>query len=50
MGPVVIPVDGGPDAVSAAITRQAQERHEALQERVLAALTEHYAADHPTDQ
>lgn len=46
IGHVVIPVGGGPDDVSAAITRQATARHQALQERVLTAVTEHYEQEH----
>jgi hypothetical protein len=39
-------VGGGPDALSKAITRQAEERHQALQDRVLAALTDHEDWEH----
>ncbi|AIV35632.1 hypothetical protein [Streptomyces sp. CCM_MD2014] len=46
IGPVVIPADGGPDDVSAAITRQAKGRHQARHDRVLAAVTEHYEQEH----
>lgn len=46
MGPLVLPVGFGPDDVSAAVTRQAGERHRALLARVEAAFTEHYAAEH----
>lgn len=46
MGPLVLPVDFRPEDVSAAVTRQAEERHQALQARVLDALTAHYAAEH----
>ncbi|MFM9594064.1 hypothetical protein ACKI16_24060 [Streptomyces scabiei] len=46
MGPLVLPVDLRPEDVSAAITRQAEERHQALQSRVLDAFTAHYAAEH----
>lgn len=46
MGPLVLPADFRPEDVSAAVTRQAEERHQALQARVLDALTAHYAAEH----
>lgn len=46
MGPVVLPADGSPEDLSAALTRQATARHDSLQERVLAAVTEHYEQEH----
>lgn len=46
-GPLVLPVGFGPDDVSAALTRQAGERHRELLKRVEGAFTEHYATAHP---
>lgn len=46
VGPLVLPVGFGPDDVSEAVTRQATERHQALQARVEAAFTAHYEAEH----
>lgn len=46
-GPLVLPAGFGPDDLSAAVTRHAGERHQALQARVEAAFTEHYATAHP---
>jgi hypothetical protein len=46
-GPITLPVDFTPDDVSAAITAQASERHQARLARVDAAFREHYRTDHP---
>ncbi|MEV0016719.1 hypothetical protein [Streptomyces tendae] len=46
-GPITLPVDFTPDDLSAAITAQASERHEARLARVEAAFREHYRAEHP---
>lgn len=47
MGPIVVPANPRPEDVTAAITRQAEERHRALLARVTDAFTGHYAAAHP---
>ncbi|GAB2327897.1 hypothetical protein [Streptomyces variabilis] len=46
-GPLVLPVGFGPDDLSAAVTRQAEERHRELWKRVEGAFAEHYATAHP---
>lgn len=46
-GPLTLPVNFTPDDVSAAITAQASERHEARLDRVDAAFREHYRTEHP---
>ncbi|MDI9829667.1 hypothetical protein [Streptomyces sp. KAU_LT] len=46
-GPLVLPANFTPADVSAAISRQAGERHQALRDRVDAALREHYRTEHP---
>lgn len=46
-GPLRLPAGFTSEDVSEAITRQAQERSEALQRRVEDAITEHYTTAHP---
>jgi hypothetical protein len=46
-GPIRLPVNFTADDVSAAITTQARERHQARLDRVEAAFREHYRTEHP---
>lgn len=46
-GPITLPVNFTPDDLSAAITAQADERHQARLARVDAAFREHYRTEHP---
>ncbi|MGX1301313.1 hypothetical protein RKD35_002801 [Streptomyces albogriseolus] len=46
-GPLTLPVNFTPDDLSAAITAQAAERHQARLERVEAAFRDHYRTEHP---